>query len=79
MWFGGGGRGFYFGVPTKTSFGKNALLGWHFSQKKAFFPKEVSGVLLQVTKNKTYAPKNTCSGVSKDHSHKEYLAYFCAT
>ena len=42
--------------------------------RMAFFPKEVSGVLLQTTKNKTYAPKNTCSGVSKDRSHREYLA-----
>lgn len=24
----------YFGVLAKASFGKNALLGWHFSQKK---------------------------------------------
>ena len=34
----------------------------------------VTGVLLQATKNKTYTPKNTCSGVRKDRSHKEYLA-----
>ena len=26
------------------------------------------------TKNKTYTPKNICSGVSKDRSHREYLA-----
>ena len=25
-------------------------------------------------KNKTYTPKNTYSGVSKDRSHEEYLA-----
>ena len=31
------------------------------------------GVLSQATKNKTYAPKNICSGVSKDCSHGEYL------
>ena len=28
----------------------------------------------QATKNKIYTPKNICSGVSKDRSHKEYLA-----
>ena len=32
------------------------------------------GVLLQATKNKTYTPKNICSGVNKDRSHGEYLA-----
>ena len=32
------------------------------------------GVLLQATKNKTYTPKNICSGVSKDRSNREYLA-----
>ena len=34
----------------------------------------LASVLLQATKNKTYTPKNTCSGVSKDCSHREYLA-----
>ena len=24
----------YFKVPTKASFGRNALLGWHFTQKR---------------------------------------------
>ena len=37
------------------------------------------GVLSQATKNKTYTPKNICSGVSKDRSHGEYLAKFYAT
>ena len=32
------------------------------------------GVLSQATKNKTYTPKNTCSGVSKDRSHGKCLA-----
>ena len=31
-------------------------------------------VLSQVTKNKTYTPKNTCSGVSKDRFYEKYLA-----
>ena len=31
------------------------------------------GVLSQVTKNKTYTPKNICSSASKDCSHEEYL------
>ena len=31
---------------------------------------EELGVLSQATKNKTYTLKNTCSGVSKDRSHK---------
>ena len=35
-----------------------------------------SGVLSQATKNKTYTPKNICSGVSKDRSHGEYLPSF---
>ena len=34
----------------------------------------MSGVLSQETKNKTYTPKNTCSGVSKNRSHGECLA-----
>jgi len=33
-----------------------------------------NGVLSQVTKNKTYTPKNICSSASKDRSHGEYLA-----
>ena len=33
----------------------------------------------QATKNKIYTPKNTFSGVSKDRSHREYLAYFYTT
>ena len=34
----------------------------------------ISGVLSQATKNKTYTPKNICSSASKDRSHREYLA-----
>ena len=34
----------------------------------------VDGVLSQVTKNKTYTPKNICSSASKDCFHEEYLA-----
>ena len=36
MWFGGGGReeGVYFGVHAEASFGENALLEWHFAQKR---------------------------------------------
>ena len=38
-------------------------------------PREkVGGVLSQATKNKTYTPKNICSGASKDRSHGEYLS-----
>jgi hypothetical protein len=33
-----------------------------------------TGVLLYETKYKTYTPKSTCSGMSKDRSHGEYLA-----
>ena len=29
-----GGKGVYFVVSTKTSFGKNAFLGWHLAQKR---------------------------------------------
>ena len=29
-----GGKGVYFRVPTKTLFGENALMGWHFAQKR---------------------------------------------
>ena len=35
---------------------------------------KLRGVLSQITKNKTYTNKNTCSGVSKDRSHGECLA-----
>ena len=36
MWFGGGGREerVYFGVHAEASFGENALLEWHFAQKR---------------------------------------------
>ena len=33
-----------------------------------------TSVLSQVTKNKTYTPKNVCSSASKNRSHEEYLA-----
>ena len=32
-WLGGGGK-VYFGVPVEASFRENALLGWHFAQKR---------------------------------------------
>ena len=35
------------------------------------------GVLLQTTKNKTYTPKNTCSGVSKDRSQRVSSLVLC--
>ena len=34
VWFGGGGKRVYFGVPTEAFSGENALLGWHFAQKR---------------------------------------------
>ena len=34
VWCGGGGKIVYFGFPTVTPFMENALLGWHFAQKK---------------------------------------------
>ena len=33
-----GRKEIYFEVPTKTSFGRNALLGWHFAQKRLAWP-----------------------------------------
>ena len=43
-----------------------------------FFISHKSGIKIvccrQATKNKIYTPKNTCSDVSKDRSHREYLA-----
>ena len=36
--------------------------------------EELSGVLSQATKSKTYTPKNICSSASKNRSHGEYLA-----
>ena len=35
------------------------------------------GVLLQTIKNKTYTPKNTCSGVSKDRSQRVSSLVLC--